>query len=243
MDTPLYPQQRRRIVLLSALLQALVLNHAAAQNPPVLTPETKLVTQGAKVPVSGGIRVGLQTAGRGSFPEGTPTAIVTLPDRAARPPAASWLCLEISAQDGRYAVRFGYRLPPTAQGPTTLQLSRPEIDRLRTYALEDLALLAAISSDCATSEPSAFLLSRWKAPTPSDEFVLLLNSRVPTTIRRQPALNGDPPLSCVPKDGDAVSFNLRCTVPAAWLDSDSTFLIQQRRGRSVANIDMPVRKR
>jgi hypothetical protein len=224
-----------------ALLPLVVAEGVQAQGARPLPPVTKVVTEGARVPVSGGIRVGLQTAGDGRLPQGVPTAIVAVPPATTGDGSASWLCLEVSAQDARYAIRFGYQLPQGAKGEIALELSQPEIDRLRPYPLSQLALLASLSSDCKSAEPVAFLVARWRPATPSDAVVLLLNSRVPTTIRREPALQGDAQLRCVPAEGEAVSFNLRCEVPVDWLKGDSTFSIQQRRGRSVSTITLPVR--
>lgn len=204
-----------------------------------LRPTLRKVEVRSRVPVSGGIRVGLLVQLDGRIVPGETAVYVTIPAASETLPPYTSVCLEVSSQDGRYSGRFGYP-PPETPGIVRLQLEAEDLETLRSYSAGRIALLASLSNDCEREEPSTFLVARWRqpAPTSADRTSLLLNSRVPTFVVRQGTAAEE--LRCAPVGDDAVAFNLRCELPAAWLGGTTALVVQQRRGRSVSGIPMTV---
>lgn len=216
----------------------------SAQSPTILKPQLRKVELRARVPVSGGIRVGLQVPVDGRVVPGTTAAYVTIPPRAERTPLPAFVCLEVSSQDGQYSARFGYPLAPGTAGAVRLELEEADLRPLRPYSTGRIALLASLGNDCEREEPLAFLVARWHSASPSisETVTLLLNSRVPTFITRQGGPAGEE-LRCATIEGEAVAFNLRCELPASWLSDTTPLAVQQRRGRAVSSVAMTVRGR
>lgn len=215
-----------------------------AQTQPSLKPlpEPKRVQVGSSVPVSGGTKVGLVVSADAPIVLGQTAAYVTIPSTGAVP-KPGYVCLEVSSQDGQYSALFSYDLLPNLSGVVRLTIEPVDLAKLKASSTGRVALLASLSVACERAEPTVYLVASWYQPARSDSVSLLLNSRLPTFVTREDAPSGEVPLQCASLDGTAVSYNLRCDIPPTWLSGTTQLLIQQRRGRAVSTLQMPVRAR
>ncbi|MEZ5320103.1 MAG: hypothetical protein R2752_22065 [Vicinamibacterales bacterium] len=220
----------RSVAALTAVLLPLAV--VASAQRPTLKPEEKRGSGwerwADRVPVSGGIRVGVMALdGR---------TIENLERMTIRRPTSDlpWLCVEISSRDGRYSGRLSYRLHDAPEGLIDLEVPTEKVAELRDYAAGDLAILASLATSC-DGPPETFVVAAWDPRVANDHVVVLINSRVPTTIVRA-SDNASTP--CTPLDGVTTAFNLSCQVPAAWLEPKVELVIRMRRGRSFSNVPL-----
>jgi hypothetical protein len=205
-----------------------------------LKPEHRTGGWQERVPVSGGIRVGVVVWQPGKF---NPRELaLTLPkedvrvgetDGKRREPL-NRLCVEISSRDGRYSALLEYRIEKEAAGPVTAEVDTNGLDKLNAVGGEDVAILAGLSADCRSRSPFVYLVAAWSPPKPGDTITILLNSRVPTTI-----LGPDASVPCRELADVTTAYNLRCDLPANLEKEKVDLVIRQKRGRSQA--DVPLR--
>src|SRR5262245_32266103 len=91
-----------------------------------LTPKIRKVETRSRVPVSGGVQVGLMVPSTGPVPLDNTFIAVMLPKQDPKT-GAPWVCLEVSSQDGKYSARFGYPLSPGTAGDVRLQVEAADL--------------------------------------------------------------------------------------------------------------------
>ena len=204
--------------------------HVAAQTR-TLKPEHSTGRWQERVPVAGGIRVGVVVWQPGRF---NPRELaLKLPPKPSKLP--EWLCVEISSRDGRYTALLGYRIANEPAGQIKALVAAEDLDKLNTAAAEDVAVLASLSNDCRTQSPSVYLVAAWRPPKPGEPIAVLVNSRVPTTIEGAGAS-----VPCTELDGVTTAYNLRCDLPANLIDGPVALGIRQKRGRGEATVPLPL---
>ena len=196
-----------------------------------LKPERSTGRWQERVPVSGGIRVGVVVWQRGRF-DPRELALI-LPRKPSKLPER--LCVEISSRDGRYTAFLEYRIANEPAGQIKAVVDAQDLDKLDTAAAEDVAILASLSDDCRTQTPSVYLVAAWRAPKPGEPVSVLLNSRVPTTI-----VGAGAAVPCTELDGATIAYNLRCDLPASLVDGEVALGIRQKRGRGEATVPLPL---
>jgi hypothetical protein len=215
-------------------LALLVAALAAAAQHPTLRPQEKRgegwERWSDRVPVSGGVRVGVMVL-HGRAIQNVERMTITLP-----PTEAPWLCVEISSRDGRYSGRLRYDIGSAPRGAVDLEVPTAHVEELKGYSPEDLAILAAVADNCE-GPAATYVVAAWDTPAPGSAVAAFLNSRVPTTIVN-PADGRSAP--CTPLDGVTTAFNLRCDLPAEWLSGKVELVVQMRRGRSFARVPLPL---
>ena len=185
-----------------------------------------------KVPVAGGTRVGVVTLTSGAKvnPEKMTFMLPASP--------AKLLCIEVSSRDGRYSAKVEYPTQGLLPGNNTLSRSSLYKGPLGSYTADQLAILTQLGDDC-TRPNGPFIVSSWHEPASVDTVVVLLNSRVPTSIVGGVGKT-DHEASCAPLEGVTTAFNLRCLVPALWIKPDMKFYIRMRRGTSFSQVALPL---
>jgi hypothetical protein len=230
-------ERRRRLSLAAAATCVVTLTlcagtHAAAQQPRTLRPERASGGWQERVPVSGGIRVGVVVWQRGRF---NPRELVlTLPGERSK--LSERLCIEISSRDGRYTALLEYRIANEPAGQIKAVVQAPDIDRLNAAAAEDVAILASLSSDCRAQSPSVFVVAAWHPPKAGEAIAVLLNSRVPTTI-----VGPNVSATCTELEGVTTAYNLRCDLPAGLVEGEVALGIRQKRGRGETTLPLPLK--
>jgi hypothetical protein len=208
----------------------------AAQTRPRLQPNPASIKPGwerwqTEVPVSGGVRVGVMSAGDRRLDLRSLT--VFLP--AFTEPT---LCIELSTQDGRYSARLEYPLRPRESGPVFLDLPTQYARELAGYEPRQLAILASLNANCMQA-PQAYVAARWGDAPMSDAIIVLLNSRLPTRIRG--GADGALSFDCLPLDGVTTAYNLACEIPRVRLAGGPPLVVEMRRGGGVTRLPLPVR--
>jgi hypothetical protein len=196
------------------------------------------------VPVSGGLRVGVMAEQTGRI---NPVQFtVWLPEQSEKPA----LCVELSSQDGRYIASLEYDIRG-ASGPLPLNLPVSRYGaQLRGLDASQLAILARLAKACGKVpvEPGAFVVAGWNRPAGiGDTIIVLLNSRLPTSIAVGDGKRADGEHVCTSLSGTTTAFNLRCAIPSSELREGRKFFIQMRRGGSENSMPLllavPARRR
>jgi len=190
-----------------------------------------------RVPVSGGIRVGVVVWQAGRF---NPRELaLQLPERALRVDGGNplnRLCVEISSRDGRYSALLDYDIQKEPAGPVkAVVVKAPDLDKLNAAAGEDVSILASLSQNCRTASSALYLVAAWSPPKSRDAITVLLNSRVPTTI-----VGPNYSVQCRELSGITTAFNLRCDLPAMPADGKVLLGILQKRGRGEKTVPLPL---
>jgi hypothetical protein len=216
----------RAIFLVTLALCATV----AAQGTRILKPAHSTGRWQERVPVSGGIRVGVVVWQPGRF--NPRELLLILPDLATRP---RQLCVEISSRDGRYSAQLDYLIANEPPGPIRAVVDAEDLDKVNTAAGEDVAVLASLSNDCRAETPSVYLVAAWRLPTNREPIAVLLNSRVPTTI-----VGAGASVPCTELTGVTTAYNLRCELPPQWANGEVRLGISQKRGRGEVIVPLPL---
>jgi hypothetical protein len=204
---------------------------SAAAQTRTLKPERRSGGWQERVPVSGGIRVGVVVWQEGHF-KPQEVALV-LPSKPAGSPAL--LCVELSSRDGRYNALLEYPIANDPGGPITALVDAPQLDKLNTAAGEDVAILASLSDDCRAQSPSVYLVAAWRPSKSPASISILLNSRVPTTI-----VGENVSAQCTELPGVTTAYNLRCDLPAQLPTGRIELGIRQQRGRGRVTVPLPL---
>jgi hypothetical protein len=187
-----------------------------------------------RVPVAGGIRVGVVVWQPGPF---NPRELsLILPPRKPKPATPpQWLCVEISSRDGRYTAQLDYPIADEPAGQVKALVKAEDLDKLNTAAGEDVAVLASLSADCRSQTPSLYLVAAWRPAKAGERVAVLLNSRVPTTI-----VGGGATVPCVELTGVTTAYNLRCDLPEQMVKGEVPLGIRQKRGRGEVTVPLPL---
>ena len=189
------------------------------------------------VPVSGGLRVGVMT--EATAPINPVQMTVWLPEKNAKPA----LCVEVTSQDGRYIASLQYDIRGHS-GPLPLNLPVTRYgSELRNMERSQLAILARLAESCGKVpvNPGAFVVASWNRPPQlSDTVIVLLNSRLPTSIAAGEGSKSDKEHPCHSLSGTTTAFNLRCEIPASEIREGRKFVILMRRGSSTNPVALDV---
>ncbi len=235
-------RERRRRLGLAAIGTFVVTVALCAGTQPAaqtrtLKPERSTGRWQERVPVSGGIRVGVVVWQPGRF---NPRELaLKLPPKSSTLPELSQLperlCVEISSRDGRYTALLEYRIANEPAGQIRALVDAQDLDKLNTAAAEDVAILASLSNDCRTQSAAVYLVASWGPAKPGEPIAVLLNSRVPTTI-----VGAGAPVRCTELDGVTTAYNLRCDLPPHLVDGEVALGIRQKRGRGEVTVPLPL---
>ena len=232
-------RRRRRVILASLLLGAVSAADMTAQTRRPKDPKSSTPPDWEQwrdpVPVSGGLRVGVMAEPGSAF---NPIQLtVWLPETEA--PA---LCVEISSQNGHYVASVPYDIRGEAPGPLRLNLPASQhLPKLRAMQPQQLAILARLANSCGAvpTQPREFVISAWNQQALGDTVIVMLNSRLPTSIGvGEKKIEARYPCSSLA--GITTAYNLRCEVPVREFRPGRRFLIEMRRGSSVNTVPLPL---
>jgi len=176
------------------------------------------------VPVSGGVRVGLMESLPAASAAGASFSVL-LPQSV--PPA---LCVQITAQDGRYTATLEYDLASAAPGTVHLQFpTRYRAELAGHYRSGQLAVLARGTTSCVVPG-GPFLVASWRERPVFDSLFVLVNSHWLTDLQIPDTSRAVSVVGCPEIEGTpAVAFNRACAVPMARVRHNPTVNIRRRR--------------
>lgn len=210
---------------------------ASQSRPPKAPAEKPLAEQWREsVPVSGGLRVGVMRDGGAGFDPARLT--VWLPDTDA--PA---LCVEVSSQDGRYVATVPYNVAGDGPGPLLLAFPSNHLSELRDFGSDQLAILARLAKSCGDTPvgPGDFVVSAWGEQVQlGSKFVVLLNSRLSTSILAGKDNKVLAEYPCRSLSGRTTAFNMRCEIPFAQTITGLSYSIRMRRGSGINTVELPL---
>ncbi len=204
---------------------------AAVQSRPPKDPDPTLLRSDWEqwrdpVPVSGGLRVGVMSAGDSRF---NPAQLTVWLPRTDAP----FLCVEVTSQDGRYVASVPYDIRGDPPGPRQMKFPPSKhTSKLREFDSGQLAILARLAKSCGTApvEAGDFVIAGWDQPRLGETVVVLLNSRLPTSIVAGKGNTVESNYPCQSLTGTTTAFNLRCEIPVNDVTGDRDYFIQMRRG-------------
>ncbi len=190
-----------------------------------------------KVPVSGGIKVGVidefstDQIDPGSF-------FVQLPEHDEK-----YLCAVISSRDGRYKAELNYEIKDLPAGRYEFEWPTAHSSDLQRFTRQELTILCTVGNSCE-QDPAYYLITSWKESSPSDTLYVLLNSEPPPMItdennsekrfycERLPASNG-------------IAYNCVCMIPKTAVTENSKWLVVQMvrkpTGRKIIRYPLPIK--
>ena len=171
-----------------------------------------------KIPVSGGVRVGLMLEEEED--EINPsTFFVKIPNTNIKN-----LCVELSSKDGRYSAKLNYDISSASEGLQQFYLPTKFYDQLSGYTSSELVILASLADTC-TEKPEAYLISGWKSPDIISTFVLYINSTIESTlvVRLQNGTEEEIPFTEV--SSPTIAFNKKSTISKDLLDNESAAML------------------
>lgn len=186
-----------------------------------------------RIPVSGGVRVGVMADADGAFDPDTVTVFMPLSDLPL-------LCIEVSSQDGRYSAKREYDV--AGLGDTLLRLRIPTKlkPQLSGYGPAQLVVLANLGDRCDGST-GTFVVASWQSDSLGSHVTVFLNSRVPTSIVGGEGGQLEHEAPCRELTGVTTAYNLRCELPTSWITPRTDFFVRMRRGRSFSDVPLPLR--
>ena len=188
------------------------------------------------VPVSGGLRVGVMAESGPIFNPAQMTVWLPKTDAPA-------LCVELSSQDGSYVGSVKYDIRGDPPGPLLLNLPpsqhRPKLQKLGPA---QLAILARLAKSCGSAPegPGDFVIAAWNQQQLGSKVLVLLNSRLPTSIVGGEGVKVQGEYPCQSLSGTTTAFNLQCTIPLADVGPAWQYSIRMRRGSSVNTVPLPL---
>lgn len=175
-----------------------------------------------RVPVSGGVRVGLML--NSSQSEIKPHRFfVMIPETGIKN-----LCVELSSKDGRYSAKVDYDLTGVEQGMKEFYLPTRYAKELKKYTSDELVILASLSSSCNVN-PHWYLISSWDPKfQDATSVVAYVNSVVSTSLSLQRANGENEELKFESLQLPTVAFNKKCVVPFKLMGTESILQVRQR---------------
>jgi hypothetical protein len=235
---------RRLVVAMWVVLIALIPAHVYSQA--ALEPSSgPSETWRNVVPVSGGVKTGVMFETAEALDPSSLTVWLATTDW-------SRLCVTVTSQDARYFATVEYDVTRRPAGMLRLHLPTKYAAKLAPYRPLELAILAQLGNECDTPG-GPIAVAAWKAPSASGPVIVLLNSRLPTTIvagAKIPAASSpasaaaaEPqgPLKCTALTGTLTAYNLRCDVPRTWISPSIPLVARVRRGTAVTDIPLSLR--
>ena len=182
-----------------------------------------------KIPVSGGVRVGLMLDQKdlefnpSRFYVNIPKTVITN------------LCVEISSKDGRYSAKLNYDISATVNGFKEFYLPTKYVGELSNYASNELVILASLSNTCVEKVES-YLISSWENSGENSAVVLYINSTIETSLMVKSSDGNSEEFSFEKVNSPTVAYNKKCVVPLNTLNGESTMLFINQRVRKMGRV-------
>ncbi len=193
-----------------------------------------------KIPVSGGVRVGLMF-------EEVKNKINPLSFYVKIPPSEKdSICVEISSKDGRYSAKRTVPIKNNNGNPYHKYILPTKYKKeLSSYNTDKVVILASLNEDSNCSKKVEFyLISSWEKPEPKDKdsIVVYVNSQIPIKI----VVGNREPIDCLELDSPTVAYNKKCVINDIKLDSlPNMITIEQRISRmgriQLNNYEIPIK--
>lgn len=168
-----------------------------------------------KIPVSGGVRVGLMSLEKDKAINPT-SFYVRIPKTNV-----TTLHVELSSKDGRYSAELDYSIDNIKVGTHQFVVPTKFKNELSNYKTEELVILATIKEDRDSSQ-KAYLLSSWHN-LENTKGVIYINANVPSKL-----IVNNKTFDCSDVSIPTISFNKKCEFPIKELEGAKTIFIKQR---------------
>lgn len=182
-----------------------------------------------KVPVSGGVRVGLMFDQNET--EFNPSQFfVNIPKTEI-----TNLCVELSSKDGRYSAKLNYDISTVSEGLQQFYLPTKYRDELSDYASDELVILASLGNTCM-EKPEFYLISGWNHSSKPSSMVIYINSAIEASLALQSADGGTAEFPFDIVNSPAIAFNKKSVVPLNEIQPTSTVLYIKQRIRKMGRV-------
>ena len=182
-----------------------------------------------KVPVSGGVRVGLMFEQEES--KFNPSQFfVNIPNTEI-----TNLCVELSSKDGRYSAKLNYDISEALEGLQQFYLPTKYKDELSGYVSDELVILASLGNAC-TEKPEFYLISGWKDSCKPSSMVIYINSSIETSLVVQSADGGTEEFPFTKINSPTIAYNKKSVAPLNVLQTTSALLYIKQRTRKMGRV-------
>ncbi len=159
-------------------------------------------------PVSGGVRVGVQTGQPDQLVDPANLSVHLTPDHG------DYLCVTVNSRDARYFAELRFHIRGLPPGHYSLRLPTAYRERLSRYRTRELAVYAETKDSCSPAEPAeAVMIAAWDRDATLDSILVLINGGN-TDVVRIVAITSEGKsvyFSCNPTL-EGVAFNTECPV-------------------------------
>ena len=172
-----------------------------------------------KIPVSGGVRVGLMLADN-SIKVNPSSFYVHVPNTEIK-----ILCVELSSKDGRYSAKIDYSIDNLKIGIHQFLLPTKYKKELSSYKADEIVILASLNENC-NENPKAYLISNWNNLNTKKNVFVYINSQIPAKL-----VADSIEFDCEDLESPSIAFNKKCKIPLTSLKETSLLYIKQRTRR------------